>query len=79
VGPDPVFTAPTADSAAAGLADPSAFPVLTSLPGEQLSAVRSRIKVMQAEHMLCSDWAMRTVDFPDAHQPKADLNGDRRG
>jgi hypothetical protein len=69
VGSDSMFTMPTDDIVAAMQANPSAFPRTMALPGAQLLDIVDQLKVMQAEHQLYSDWAVRTIDFLAAYQP----------
>jgi predicted esterase len=63
VGTDSMFTTPTNDIVAAVQADPSAFPLILSLPGARLLEIVDQMKVMQAEHQMYSDWSARTIDF----------------
>ena len=69
VGADGLFDTPTDAIAASVQANPAAFPVISSTPSGRVSEVVNQLRVMQAEHEMFSDWAVRTMDFLEANEP----------
>ena len=69
VGPDGLFTTPSADIAAALSANPALLPTLVGLPPASKLQVNDQVKAMQAEHQMFSDWARRAVSFLESYTP----------
>lgn len=69
VGAGGFFTMPTVAIVAAVTADPALMPTLSALPPAVAKDVIDQVLVMQAEHQMFSDWAMRAVTFFEAHNP----------